>query len=129
MAVAEGLTRCGWSKEDIALLSIGGVEGAPRTTGEEHMGIMNALKIQKCFMGASSQYAENLCGLFLKEQSYLRINDEPLPSAKVSLDRADEKTRRKLRNWGRNKAQNEITKIRSIFWQEKKGNFKLYNLD
>lgn len=127
MAVAEGIARLQWKKEDISLLSIGGVEDMPKTNGKESMGIINALTIQKCFMGAGNQYAENLCKYFLKDKNYIRINYKPLQN-QVSLDKVNKQSKRLLNTWGRNEAQNYIKQIKETFFAQKKGEFQLYNL-
>lgn len=127
MAVAEGMTRLQWKKEEIVLLSIGGVEDMPRTTGKENMGLMNALKIQKCFMGAGNQYSENLCKIFLQEENFFRINYKPLDK-QVSLDKVEPQAIRLLNTWGRNAAQTNTSKIKEVFLAQKKGKFQLYNL-
>lgn len=127
MAVAEGMTRLQWRPEEIALLSIGGIEGSPDTTGKEKMGIMSAPRIIKCFMSAGNQYAENLCNLFLRKTNYFRINYKSSGS-KISLDKVNPQTVRLLNTWGRNAAQENIQAVKELFFEEKKGEFQLYNL-
>lgn len=127
MAVLEGVTRCQWEKEEIALLSIGGVEDAPATTGKEQMGMIDALKILKCFMGAGIQNADNMCKIFLEKENYCRVNYAPLKN-QVSLDKVNPGAKRVLKTWGFNAAQNKMHDIKEKFFHEKKGDFSLHNL-
>jgi patatin-like phospholipase/acyl hydrolase len=129
IAVIEGITRCGWKKEEIKVLSIGGInELSGATNGTETMGVVNTNKILKCFMNAESQYAENISKLLIKKENYMRINNDALNN-QVSLDNVSENSLIILKNWGINQAQYNICSIKDMFFQEIKSTYKLYNVE
>ncbi len=128
IAVVEGITRCGWDKSDISLLSVGCVDEPGITTGCEQMGLADAIKIYKCFMMAESQYSENICGLLLPKDQYFRINQMALPN-QVGLDQADEQTIEVLRHWGTCQAQKHIQSVKTAFLTAQKEDVHFYNLE
>lgn len=100
IALIEGMTRCGWALEEIELLSIGGVEAPELKEGQENLGIINALTIQRCYMMAESRYAEHICKLLLPKGQFFRINQLAGSPKQISLDKADEKSLEQLKSWG-----------------------------
>ena len=77
MAVVEGLSKCGWAKEDIKLLSIGCMETAMQldplkaiNAGRQYLlpGVLPDI-----FMNIESQYSEGIANLLLDDR-YFRIN-------------------------------------------------------
>lgn len=127
IAVAEGLTRCHWQPENINVLSIGNVGTEVETTGKEKMGLIDALTIQKCFMAAESQYAENLCNIFLNKKNILRIDYNSI-HGQVSLDKVNDYTINTLRTWGVQEAQKYVHTIQEKFLSRKKEDIKFYNI-
>ncbi len=128
IAVVEGMTRCEWDRVDIGLLSIGCVDEVGVTTGREKMGIVDALKVQKCFMAAESQYSENICRLLLAKDNYLRINQLAMQN-QVRLDKVDSQAFQLLKNWGKHEAQRAISSIKSTFLETPKDEVTFYNLE
>jgi len=128
IAVVEAMTRCKWRAEEIQMLSIGGVNELHPTTGTEGMGLLDVLKIQKSFMLAESQYAENICKLFLEEGNYIRVAQDAL-KGQVSLDKVNVESLKALQDWGVNKAQEYIQVIKTNFFNEEKEKMCLYNLE
>ena len=118
IALVEGLTRCGWTKDEIGMLSIGGVNKLSPTDGSEKMGIMDALKIQKCFMYAESQYSHNICNIMLPQGQYQRVDYTP-QNGLVSLDDVSEKSKNNLKKWGENQAMKYMNQIKQMFLEEK----------
>ncbi|HHV10273.1 MAG TPA: patatin-like phospholipase family protein [Clostridiales bacterium] len=127
IAVIEGITRCEWKREDIKVLSIGGINEADgATNGMERMGAVDAAKILKCFMNAESQYAENISRLLITKDNLVRINYNSF-SNQVSIDKTSKNSLILLKDWGMNQAQDNIWKIKNMFLQETKSEFNLYN--
>lgn len=115
IALVEGMTRCGWTMNEICILNMGCTKEELKITGKEKMGLSDALTIQKCFMSAESQYVENICSLMLKER-YIKINQEVL-NGQVSLDKVSEQTMKQLKDWGINKAQEHIQRLNELYFQ------------
>lgn len=128
IAVVEAMTRCGWKADEIQLLSVGGVNELHPTTGVERMGLLDALKIQKSYMLAENQYAESVCKLFLKKGNYIRITQDAL-QRQVSLDKVSDESSKALRDWGINKAQENIQIINTLFFKQKKEDMFFYNIE
>lgn len=118
IALIEGITRCGWDKEDILILNIGSVNNGKNTTGRERMGLSNFLTIQKCFMNAENQYASNICKLLLGE-NYIRI-EENVKKGEVALDNVNKVSLKKMCDLGIDSAQKNVGEIKKIFFSEKK---------
>lgn len=127
IALVEGITRCGWEVSDICMLSLGSANEPVQTTGGEGMGLLDALKIQKCFMEAESQYADNICKIMLPKDQYVRITQEALRK-QVSLDNASEESMRKLQDWGFDLAMNHIDEIKRKFLDKKIEEVTFHNL-
>lgn len=129
IALIEGKTRCGWSFDEIEVLNIGGVEEPGLKRGQESLGIVNALTIQKCYMMAESQYVENICKLLLPEGRYYRISQMADHAGQVSLDRAWQKDLERLKAWGYQAAKmhNEYVKCRFLDCEKEKSQF--YNIE
>ncbi|MCI8672537.1 MAG: patatin-like phospholipase family protein [Lachnospiraceae bacterium] len=127
IALVEGLTRCAWSANEISMLSVGGVNELGHNTGGEHMGLVDALKIQKSFMSAESQYAHNICSILLPKGQYVRINQEV--KKQFALDNATYSGMRELKNYGDNQAMISISQIKTIFLKEKIEKMLLYNIE
>lgn len=128
IAVVEAMTRCEWKTNEIQLLSVGGVNELHPTTGNEKMGLLDALKIQKSYMLAENQYAESVCKLFLREGNYIRITQDAL-NGQVSLDKVSDKSSKALKDWGINKAQENIQTIHKLFFEQKKEDVHFYNIE
>lgn len=126
IALTEGITRCQWNLHEICLLSVGGVKEPGKTTGNERMGMLDALKIQRCFMEAESQYVENICKLLLEKGHYLRVNQEALRN-QVSLDKVSRVSMQALSNWGENQAMNNIAIVKDLFFRQKKDEITFYS--
>lgn len=127
IALVEGITRCEWNVSDVCLLNISGINELAPTTGEERMGLMDALKIQKCFMEAESQYVENICNKMLPQSHYVKIAQE-VPRKKVALDRTTDSTMQSLKNWGSVQAMNHFDNIQKMFLCEQKEKVHFYNI-
>lgn len=127
IAVIEGLTRCGWDRSEIHVLSVGCVEDPGATSGNEKMGLTDALKIQQCYMMAETQYADNICRLLLPKENYIRINQLALPK-QVTLDTVNDETIHLLKGWGIHQAQEHIHGVKDVFFADTKGEVKFYNL-
>lgn len=128
ITVVEAMTRCGWKSDEIQLLSVGGVNELHPTTGAERMGLLDALKIQKSYMLAENQYAESVCKLFLKKENYIRITQDAL-KRQVSLDKVSEESSKALRDWGINKAQENIQIVNTLFFEKEKEDVFFYNIE
>lgn len=118
VAYIEGITRCGWNKDEIMILNIGNVTSGKNTTGKEKMGLANFLTMQQCFMNAESQYATNICRLLMGDK-YIRI-EESAKKGEVQLDKVDQVSLTKLRDLGFNSAQRNYDKIKQEFLSDKK---------
>lgn len=118
IALVEGITRCGWNKEDIMILNIGSVTSGKNTTGKEKMGLSNFLTIQQCFMNAENQYASNICNLIIGDR-YIRIG-ENAKLGEVALDKVDKISLKKLCDLGINSAKRNYDMIRKRFLTEMK---------
>lgn len=127
LALVEGISRCNWELEEIVLLSIGGVNEPGVTTGKEKMGIIDALKIQKCFMNAESQYSDNMCKILLPRNNYLRINQDALKN-QVGLDLVKCESMSALKTWGGQMAKERINEVKNTFLCEQKEKVEFYNL-
>lgn len=127
LAVIEGLTRCGWNRNEIRMLSIGGVEEPHPVKGTEKMGLKDALKIQKSFMLAECQYADNSSRILLGEDNYTRIKAEIL-KGQAGLDKVDMKSLEVLKAQGINTAQLYVEKIKDNFFNEKRDMIQFYNV-
>jgi len=128
IALVECISRCKWSVNDISMLSIGGISELGHNTGTERMGLLDAIKIQKCFMNAESQYAHNICNILLSNKQYFRINEE-VQNNRFSLDNATEKSMESLKNYGERQAMNNMIQIKEQFLTEKIEKVKLYNIE
>lgn len=128
VALVEAMTRCEWKTDEIEMLSIGGVNELHPTTGREKMGLLDALKIQKSFMLAESQYAENVCKLLLKKENYVRISQDAL-NKQVSLDKVNSNSLKTLQDWGINKAQEYYQTVSQLFFSEKRDGICLYHME
>lgn len=127
IALVEGMTRCTWSLNDILMLSIGGVSELGSNTGNEGMGLLDVLKIQKSFMSAESQYAHNICNLLLSSKRYIRIN-QVVQNNRFALDKVTKASMSGLKNFGENQAMAHIVKIENLFLKDKIEKMQLYNL-
>lgn len=116
IALIEGMTRCGWNRDDIMILNIGSVTSGKNTSGKEKMGLLNFLTVQQCFMNAESQYASNICNLIIGSQ-YIRI-EETAKSGEVALDKVDEESLGKLRDLGIESAKENYDMIKNSFFSE-----------
>lgn len=119
IALVEAMTRCEWKQSEISMLSIGGVTELGPTTGFERMGLIDALKIQRCFMCAETQYADNICKIMLPTENYQRIVQK-VEKNQFSLDGATDASLNRLKNSGGNQAMSDLKKIQKTFLQEKK---------
>lgn len=129
IAVIEGITRCGWKREEISVLSIGGIDEIRNlTTGKENMTIKDIQKIIKCYMNAENQYADNISNLLLgKDRNrILRVNHQD-KSGEITLDRVDLAKLTMLKDWGVNELQNHIYRIKQEFLNEEKSDVQFYN--
>lgn len=123
IALVEGLTKCGWLKEDIYLLSIGCTYDFKNSTlGKEKMGAVDIAKLINAFMNAESQYSENISQLLLEKEQYIRINPI-IPEGQAALDKGSEKALDLLRSQGQNEAQKNVHIIDKIFLDEVKEDF------
>lgn len=113
IALVEGVTRCGWDKDDIRMLNIGSVTGGKNTSGKEKMGLKDFLTIQQCFMNAESQYASNICNLIIGSH-YIRI-DEITKPGEVAIDKVNEESLSKLKDLGIDSAKKNYDVIKNIF--------------
>lgn len=119
IAIIEGLTRCEWNREDIRMLSVGSVEEPHPVNGTEKMGLKDALKIQKSFMLAECQYADNSSKLLLGKDNYIRIS-RPILKGQAGLDKVDKESLEILKAQGVVAAQDYIKRIKDTFFYEKK---------
>lgn len=126
IALVEALTRCGWDLSDIALLSIGSTNELGPAKGNEKMGLKDALTVQKCFMNAESQYADNICRIMLCKDQYIRVNQE-IMKAQVALDKATVEAMNLLKSWGEDQAMNYIADINKLFLESEKEDVIFYN--
>lgn len=127
IAIIEGLTRCEWNREDIRMLSVGSVEEPHPVNGTEKMGLKDALKIQKSFMLAECQYADNSSKLLLGKDNYIRIS-RPILKGQAGLDKVDKESLEILKAQGVVAAQDYIKRIKDTFFYEKKDPVKFYNI-
>lgn len=127
IVVVEGLTRCGWERSEIHVLSVGCAEDPGATSGNEKMGLKDALKIQKCFIMAETQYADDICRLLLPKENYVRINQLALPK-QVTLDKVNDKTLHLLNGWGIHQAQEHVHGVKDMFFADTREEMKFYNL-
>lgn len=80
MAVIEGITKCGWNKEDIKLLSIGCLETSMKIDADKAKiagrQFLNPSIVTDLFMNIESQYSSGIAQLLLGpgNDRYLRIN-------------------------------------------------------
>lgn len=128
IGLIEGITRCKWNLSNISLLSIGNIKEVSPTNGNEKMGLMNALKVQKCFMSAESQYAHNISNIMLPKSQYIRIEQQMVKN-QVALDEVTEESTNKLKNWGSNQAMKYTDEIKKIFLQDTIEPIQFYNLE
>ena len=127
LAFVEGLTRCGWNRNEMRMLSVGSVEEPHPVRGTEKMGLKDALKIQKSFMLAECQYADNGSRLLLGEKNYIRVKEEIL-KGQAGLDKVDTESLKVLKAQGMNAAQTYTERIKSNFFNEKKDLVQFYNI-
>jgi patatin-like phospholipase/acyl hydrolase len=127
IAIIEGITRCEWNPDEISMLSIGGLNDLGPNKGHEKMGLTDALKIQKSFMSAEVQYADNICNLLLPKGQYIRINPGVQPK-KYSLDRATKESMEDLTFLGEEEAMCHMEEIVKMFCSELKEEPRFYNL-
>ena len=128
IALIEGITRCGWSLDEIKILNIGGAEDPKLKRGQERLGIVDALMIQKCYMMAEGDYAENICRLLLPEGHFYRVKQMSEHAGQVALDKADKKSLELLKAWGYDaaKVNNEYLKLN--FFDREKESCQFYNI-
>lgn len=119
IALVEAITRCGWKTSEISMLSIAGVTELGPTTGFEKMGLIDALKIQKCFMCAEAQYADNICKIMLPTENYQRIVWE-VDKKQFSLDGATDACMSRLKSFGESQAMQDLKNIQNVFLRETK---------
>ncbi|MBR6619770.1 MAG: patatin-like phospholipase family protein [Clostridia bacterium] len=117
IALVEGISRLNWSLKDIAMLSIAGTSELGPNNGKESMGLIDALKIQKSFMCAESQYSHNICKILLDSQKYLRI-ENIVQHGKFGLDKANSQLMTELRNLGETEAMRHMSQIEKLFLNE-----------
>ena len=118
IALVEGITRCGWKKEEIMILNIGSITSGKNTTGKEKMGLSNFLTIQQCFMNAENHYASNICNLIIGDR-YIRLV-ETAKSGEVALDKVNSGSLEKMCDLGINSAQSYYDMISKKFFTEMK---------
>lgn len=130
LAVVEGISKLGWEKSDIRLLSIGCTPKAiNHTTGEEKMGVVNVGKLINLFMDGESQYSNNIAKFLLGENQIIRISPN-IATRNAALDSSNKMTLDKLVSSGLESAQNEFDKINGMFLQERKEKFEpVYKLE
>lgn len=128
IALIEGITRCGWSQNEIKILNIGGAEDPRLKRGQEKLGIVDALMIQKCYMMAEGDYAENICRLLLSKEHYYRINQTSERAGQVALDKADKKSLELLKLWGYDAAKENNEYIKVNFFDKKKEDCQFFNI-
>lgn len=119
IALVEGITRCNWEVSEISMLSIAGVIELGPTTGLEKMGLKDVPKIQKCFMSAESQYADNICKIMLNPNNYQRITQE-VEKKQFSLDSVADDSINRLKNFGNRQAMLKLKDIQEVFFRKKK---------
>lgn len=123
LAVVEAVSKLGWEREAIRLLSIGCTPKAVNhTTGEERMGAVNVGKLINLFMDGESQYSNNIAKFLLGQEQIMRISPN-ISTKRAALDSSDGLALEKLVSAGLETAQNEMEKIRRMFLQEKKEEF------
>lgn len=123
LAVVEGISKLGWEKEEIRLLSIGCTPRAiNHTDGEEKMGVVNVGKLINLFMDGESQYSNNIAKFLLGEEQIIRISPN-ISTQRATLDSNDKIALEKLVSSGLETAQNDFDKINTMFLQEKKEKF------
>ena len=128
IALVEGITRCGWSLDEIKVLNIGGVEDPRLKRGKEKLGIVNALMIQKCYMMAEGDYAENICRLLLPKEHFYRMKQTSERAGQVALDKADKKCLELLKAWGYDAAKENNEYLKLNFFDRKKEDCQFYNI-
>ena len=126
LAIVEGLTRCGWNRNEMRMLSVGSVE-EPHPIRAQKKWEKDALKIQKSFMLAECQYADNGSRLLLGEKNYIRIKEEVL-KRQAGLDKVDSESLKVLKAQGMNATQTYTERIKSNFFNEKKDLVQFYNI-
>ena len=116
LALMEAVSaRCGWSRDDIYLLSLGCTESISNvTTGRERMGALDAMKLISLFMSAESQYSDNIVKILLPPEHYLRINPVDR-SNQGSLDGSGSEALQYLSAMGKSEGQQYLEKIRRMF--------------
>lgn len=128
IALVEGITRCGWSLDEIKVLNIGGAEDPRLKRGQEKLGIVNALMIQKCYMMAEGDYAENICRLLLPKEHFYRMKQMSERAGQVTLDKADQKCLELLKAWGYDAAKENNEYLKLNFFDRKKEDCQFYNI-
>ena len=125
IALIEGISRLNWSLDDISMLSIAGVSELGPNEGKEKMGLIDALKIQKSFMSAESQYAHNICNILIDPPNYFRI-ENMVQQGRFGLDRATPQSMTELKNLGESTAMRHMEQIKNTFLNEKIKKVDLY---
>lgn len=128
IALVEGITRCGWSLDEIKVLNIGGAEDPGLKRNQEKLGIVNALMIQKCYMMAEEYYAENICRLLLPKEHFYRMKQMSERAGQVALDKADKKCLELLKAWGYDAAKENNEYLKLNFFDRKKEDCQFYNI-
>ena len=122
IAVVEGITKCGWQKEQIKLLSIGCthlpyyVDAVGAT--KKGFNIIRSDKMLNTFMEVESQYSEGMTKLLLDSSRYLKINHEQ-PDTRFEMDNASSERINELIGIGKSVARYECKKVISSFFDKK----------
>ena len=128
IALIEGITRCGWSRDEIKILNIGGAEDPKLKRNQEKLGIVDALLIQKLYMMAERDYTENICKLLLPKDHFYRMTQTSEREGQVAVDKADKKSLELLRSWGYDAAKESNESIKANFFDKKKEDCQFYNI-
>lgn len=124
MSVIEGVTKCGWDRSNIRLLSIG-CTSAPYNVNSieatsKGFAVLNPMKLVNTFMEVESQYSEGIAKLLLEDdkERYVRIN--PIVHEKrFELDNASKEKINELIGLGQSYARNECNDIYRLFFSYK----------
>lgn len=116
IAMTEAVSRCGWDKKDIYLLSLGCIQTADHSiTGNEKMGFLDVSKLIDLFMDAEMQYNDNIIRILLNSNQYLRIN--PFDSSnRVSIDNSKRYALNYLQVMAKAQAQQYFELVQKMFF-------------
>lgn len=119
IAVVEGLTSCGWEREDICLLSIGCTDDYKKFPSTRNVSASQVLDIIKFFMRAEVQYSENISKLLLGTKNYIRINPN-IPTGECKLDDTSRKSMNILISYAKDESKKNMVDIKNTFLEDKK---------